>query len=191
MSSATTSPFIPLRDRQPLGLAPSPRRQRHPEHQDAFVVRDRVLPTAEARVCRPASAVYSARAVAVAELGDSPSDAPAAARSAEDSATAVRARSAAVALARCEAAAANDSSAVGSAREDSVVADSPVAAEDDCSAAYFADIRREWPAATDDWSPDDCSAQADLAEADIPDWADSSPADSAAAGWAVAGCSAG
>lgn len=122
---------------------------------------------------------------------------------------------------RYEAAAVDDSFPACSAAEHSVVADSPVAAEDDCLAARFADIRRGTAAATDDsspddcWtaadsrddsSPDDCSAAADSrddscpddcsepvdsAEADSPGWADSAPADSAAAGWAVAGCSAG
>lgn len=128
----------------------------------------------------------------MAEPGDSLADAPAAARSAEDSAAAVRAHSEAVVPSGYEAAAADDSfpddSSPGdySAKADSRVdlAGQPIA--DRCVLAA-----RTAGCCRDDWSPDDCWEPVDSAEADSLGWADSAPADSAEAGWVVAGCSAG
>jgi hypothetical protein len=64
----------------------------------------------------------------------------------------------------------------------------PAAGRDGCSPGdYFPEAGCS-PA---DSSLDDCSARADSAGADIPDWVDSSPVDSVAADWVVAGYSAG
>ena len=118
--------------------------------------------TAVVCVCRPASAVCSAR-VAAEEPDGSRADAPAAALPEEDSAAAVRARSAVVA--RVPNVVLDDSSpAADSLVEDSVVSDSfQVVVAADCSDS---DTRNASAAATgdsilDDSCLGDCWAQAD------------------------------
>lgn len=130
---------------------------------------NRVVIIAVACVCRPASAVYSARAAAVAVLVDSQADEPVDARPAADSAAAEQAHSGAAGLARCAAAVDDSSPAAGLAVEDSAGAgSSPVAVEDDCSDSDTRCARAE---ACDpgESSQDDCWALADSSPDDSAD----------------------